>query len=491
MSKADKAPILLRLNHGLWEKRMNRSFGGHAKEEYLASFEGERLASILRRVSVRRIAPAIWAIFCDLLALSGAIIGGTPSAATAERPTTTEVFRIARAGNPIVLPVTIGEKTCNLLFDTGTTTTAVDVSLMSLLGPPTRVDRIDTSVAAEPIEVTFYKAPRLCLGRRPLGGVAEMSCLDLRKDGLAELVGIDGLLGMDALKGMIVQIDFDRGELSLLPAVPEDAGEAVTMDVVAGHPYVAVLAEGEQVKYLFAPPPRFLLDTGAIGRGSGAMKKDLFGLLCHSGVLYDTRDTLCVTLAGEMTTRSARVPVVRLAPFEHRGLIFAEGRSNLLSLSYLSRYRVILDFRENRLFLSAGARYAEPDWHDLSGISFEMTNREALITDVDKPSAASAAGLRPGDAIREIDGVRASSLSATDVQRILSTPAVRSLMVRRGYTVTRLRLVLAGTIPKPPPPRNYVLGPDKRLHPVGDDGDEAARCKCGEKMYVNPLIEDK
>lgn len=389
-------------------------------------------------------------------------------AAASERPKrTARTLRVPKWGNPLLLCVTIGAEPYRFLLDTGSARTCLDESLRHLLGGATRTEWIYTTIDNDPIEVQLFKAPALALGGSRIRGVSEMHCLDFNEKGLVvDGAALNGLLGMDALNDSIAQIDFDRGELSLLTSVPDDAGEMFPMGFVRGVPSVAVQAGGAFVEY--RDVPRFQLDTGDLSPHSGTLSAALFETLGRCEQLYSFSESKRATIIAAKTTRDARLTTLFLGSFEQRSLIFAEGSQNSLSLDFLSRYRVVFDFPGKRLFLTPTSRHAERDRRNLSGLSWRVIDGNVIITRVRESSPASAAGLRAGDVILQVDRHRANRLSALDFRRIITTPSTRLITVRRGMEKLHMPLFLPADSGVPLRPRAYTLAPNGRMIPAED-----------------------
>ncbi len=188
-----------------------------------------------------------------------------------------QVFQVAKGGEPILLPVLIGGKPYNFIFDTGSGNSMFSTRLKHLLGGPTHSRQVVTTIQPGPFETMLFRAPPITLAHTGRRDVSEVLCVDLKA--LEPFFGkrVDGVLGFDAVRDLIVQVNFDRGELSILPKVPADAGKEVQLWVVEGIP--AVLLE------LDAGPDFFRIATGRVGAASGSLAARKFGLLMDAGQL--------------------------------------------------------------------------------------------------------------------------------------------------------------------------------------------------------------
>lgn len=377
------------------------------------------------------------------LALAIAVLGSLRAVSAQDAPVpatrTRQVFRLAKPGHPILLPIEIGGGRYPFLLDTGCTNTAFDPALKPLLRG--RRSRVRMHTPDGDCDMDLFAAPPLSLGAVPLNGVRDVVCIDFEV--LRETYGevAWGALGMDAIKSMIVQIDFDRNELSLLPSVPDDAGEPFGLSRLSGVPAVHVEV-GELTDAHDRIRRPFMIDTGLLCPGSGLLERELFDSLLTKRALYRLADETQHSAAGLTTTRTGRISGLRLGPFQQRGLIVSESGFNSLSLGYLSRYRVIFDFPNDRMYLSPRACAQHADLKSLAGMRLVWLCGDLLIKSVDDGGAADNGCLVAGDVILEIGGVPTKSLNAEKLARILGTPATRSIVVRRGQSTAFTKIEL-------------------------------------------------
>jgi carboxyl-terminal processing protease len=93
-------------------------------------------------------------------------------------------------------------------------------------------------------------------------------------------------------------------------------------------------------------------------------------------------------------------------------------------------------------------------------LSIDIDERTGLLTVVTPPpgSPAAHAGLRPGDVITSIDGVRSDTILLADaVDRIRGEPGtVVTLGIRRGDSVSTIEITRAEIVPEPPVEHHLV-----------------------------------
>jgi hypothetical protein len=275
----------------------------------------------------------------------------------------------------------------------------------------------------------------MALGARSLQTIPEVLCVDLGGARRSYGKPIFGFLGMDAIWTMIVRIDFDSGELSVLPSLPADIGEPLELFRDRGLPCASVRVAGR-------PPTRFTIDTGAGDTGSGDLESQLFSSLLEAGALSVVGDRLTATVARTTRARLGRVAELRIGTNRHSDLIFQESSRNAVSLDFLSRYVVVFDFPSKRMYLSPGKRFNDPDRHDLSGLHLSTVDDKRIVKSLDDHSAAQRAGLRVGDVLLNIDQTAVDSRSKRELRRMLGTPSTRWLTIRRGEATMQCTIEL-------------------------------------------------
>lgn len=342
-------------------------------------------------------------------------------------------FRIARDGGVISLPVDAGSSRRLFVFDTGSNMSAFDASLRPLLGGETRRRTFFTPNGSQ--RTSAFVPPSMSIGSRHLQTAPEVLCLNL--GGVRQYSGqpVFGVLGMDAIRTMIVRLDFDSGELWVLPSLPRDVGEPLELLGDRGIPCVGVRAGAK-------PHVLFSIDTGASGTGSGDLESGLFNALFEAGTLSVVGEVNATTIAGTTRERIGRIAELGIGSNRHSHLIFQESSRSALSLGFLSRYIVVFDFPNMRMYLSPGRRFNDPDRHDLSGLHLLRTDGKTIVESLDDQSSAKRAGLHTGDVLLSVDKTAVDSLAMLELRRMLGTPSTRLLTIRRGEATLRRTLEL-------------------------------------------------
>ena len=213
---------------------------------------------------------------------------------------------------------------------------------------------------------------------------------------------------MDWAAGRIVRIDFDRGTLEVLDAVPPDAGDPFPLSFKAGAPYVMA-----EVPALGAV--EFLVDTGSVG--AATIDAAAFDRLLAAEKRVSVVRAETVTPHGTAPTTVARLESLRLGRFETRNLWLQRRESGppSLGLDYWARFSVTFDFPRGRLFLKPGRFFDKQDRRTSAGLRMRTQGGALVVLAVEPDGPADRAGLAAGDVLvrfgdRSIAGLPAGAL---------------------------------------------------------------------------------
>ncbi len=382
-------------------------------------------------MSMRRQARSATAV-CMLVVWtqSFSLLGASEPDETASKPATRQSFKFDLDNGLVFVPVRIGAKEYQFVLDTGCTGIVFDTSLRPYLG-----QRIDTVGIEDPtgkgITLDLYAAPDAQVGSLPMNK-QPVACYDFTE--IREAVGRDihGILGMDFLKDWITAIDFDEGRLDFLPAgtAKQPAwGESITFDYDNnGSPQICSTL-GKDVETFF------MLDTG--DAGTGDLEEPFVMLLANFHEVRMTGNTRSMTISGSHLSKAIRLSQLTVGPFRHENLRFSCGNQNILGLGYLSRYRVTIDFPNQRLYLAKGKHFADRDQGSTCGLALLFKTRGIEVEFVDENSPAYAAGVRPKDILVELCGKPVSALKPSEIHRVLTAEGkpVRIAVERRGKRI--------------------------------------------------------
>jgi len=398
----------------------------------------------LRFVSSKRIASAAVAIACiSTLAMTQQL---QPQPAPAPSP----VIPIVRlpmdlfAGRvPFITIATKGGRLLHVILDTGANDDILNARVVSELHlhvlAPRRVEQPGGVVEMGKVDPTGIQ-----LGTHLVDSIQFVS---IPLDGLQPFLGrsIDGILGYGFLSRFVVEIDYDRREVSFFdPAayVAPRNGTVVPITFRGKSPLLSV--------HLARPDGALVttwleLDTGSfegLGLDGAWVKRE--GLLSLHG---PTRPIFGLAIGGETQGFRFRIPAAKVGPYtisrpvasattsEHSGSGFSDV-AGVLGGEILNRFRVILRFADSSIVLVPGPRLAKrSDWLDMlgaqvvaAGPAFNTLQVRAIMPG----TPASEAKLRVGDVIRAVDGFSGTELTLEQLAVLMGEPSRRTLRVKRG-----------------------------------------------------------
>lgn len=335
-----------------------------------------------------------------------------------------ERFAIARKGDAILVPVTIGRKEHLFLLDTGCSNTIFDSSLL-LPGDPKQ--SVVVATPSGPINADLYDPPEGSVRSLSFRGLKLVGKKDLAR--LREIIGqpIDGILGMDFLSGHIVHVDFDAGVLLFLKSIPKQPGKRVPLFFDQGN-VPAVRADLAGAGELC-----FTLDTGCIGPGSGSIYTDDLHELMRTGHLRHVGSLTSSTLHGSKEKRICRGRSLMLSEFSLESPIFDEdAEANRLGLTYLSRYAVTFDFPGKTAYLREGKCFSNRDCWTYCGVRVIRKAGSVIVESVDEGSPGEKARLKAGDVVLKVGPTRVEDVSLIELRRLLVSAERTTCMVKRN-----------------------------------------------------------
>ena len=296
----------------------------------------------------------------------------------------------------------------------------------------------------------FARLERLAIGGavaldRQLLRVLEMPGFDD-----VEGVQVDGVLGVELFKRLVVQIDYAGRELLLADAATFVAPPAATSLPITffGH-FPGIAAEIDGVA------GQFWLDTG--NRGGLVL---LVPFVEEHGLaaLYATsaETTIGWGIGGRAQGRLARggrlalgglhvdAPVLRL-PIDNGGALAIRHVAGNIGGEILRRFVVSFDYARGVVHLAPNAEAGQPFEVDRSGLWINRHAQGAVVGAVMAGGPADAAGVQVDDVIAAVDGASASTIGLDALRRLLANSPVGTRVVfdlRRGETRIRAALEL-------------------------------------------------
>ncbi|QDA61369.1 aspartyl protease family protein [Hymenobacter jejuensis] len=343
-----------------------------------------------------------------------------------------------------------GKGPYNFLLDTGVGISLItDPSLRQTLNLPIG-NRFQVAGAGEENAIQAFQSDGV---RVELPGVVApaLSFLVLSEDvlNLSGYVGvpIHGILGYDIFRSFVVEVR--PVELVLRFHDPymfrQPQGRSWTTIPLQLQGNKAYITTEVVVNDQLALPLKLVLDTGAGHALSLEVGSDPRLQLPPIRL----RSQLGRGLSGYINGFLGRVTALQIGKYRLKSLLtsFPDAdnvqqrvdipRNGNVGFELLKRFNMIIDYPHAQLMLRPNGLYRDPFEHDMSGFDLMATGpdlRRYIIMKVQPDSPASAANLHPNDEIVSINLQPASSMSLTQISRLLHSADGRLLLliVRRS-----------------------------------------------------------
>jgi len=265
---------------------------------------------------------------------------------------------------------------------------------------------------------------------------------------------VDGLLGYDFFKQFVVEIDYAAQRVNVYDPTnrPPVAGDRIPLRIVREHALVAatlVLSDGRSV------PGEFMVDTGwrsgvtlnapfsKAKRIPRTVEKTIEGIT-GIGIGGPTKDVIGRISSLKLGQFAVERPVVA---FSKSGIASDDSFSGIIGGEVLRRFKVVLDYPGQQMFLEPNPNFSEPYEFDMSGM-FLTAGAEGLdkiqVREVLNSSPAFEAGVRPGDVIAAVDNLVAAQLSLERVRKLFKERVGKEylLTVERGPRSLQVKIQL-------------------------------------------------
>lgn len=326
--------------------------------------------------------------------------------------------RFENWGEHLIIPVSVnGRPPLQMVFDTGMPIPGVLlyegalVDSMKLAFGPMQVD-VGGAGGGASVKARLATGVTLGVGALSVGGsIAIVMPPTPQMSGLH-----DGIIGASLFNGLIVSVDHDRGVMTLTQResfTPPAGATEVPLEVVGRHAYVkaGIVGANGQVT-----PLRLILDVGATHAVS--LNRRANPEISLPAGAFPTR--IGRGMSGAISGQVGRIAGFELggkrltgviatfpdSAFENpKGLDSGDGN---LGGGILGRFNVTLDYVGKRMYLVPNQRFADPFEWDMTGVTFDIGEGGLIeVKSVLPRSPGAEAGVKPGEALVAVDGVKA------------------------------------------------------------------------------------
>ena len=278
---------------------------------------------------------------------------------------------------------------------------------------------------------------------------------------LEEYVGskVDGILGAEFFKGIVLKIDYKKSELTLIDPAKFSKSkvknyQSFDIEINSSKPYINCITE---VRAGLALKTKLLLDTGAALTALFHHNTDT--LLSASGNVV--KGSLGKGLGGDIEGFSGRIHRLKLGDVIYFNNLISSfqdldstlikpekiNRNGLIGNLLLERFDVIIDFRTPKLYLKPKKDYNKEFDFDKSGMTvfaFGEALNKYYVKYVSDKSPASEADIRPGDIIQKIGIFSYKWYSLRQLNRVFSGRNGKKvkLKIKRGEELIKKEIIL-------------------------------------------------
>ena len=290
-------------------------------------------------------------------------------------------------------------------------------------------------------------------------GLFRQDVLVLEQDlnNLDQITGmnIDGIIGANVFKNLVVEIDYKRSKIKFTDPdkfVPPKRGfKVVDIDIKRNKPYIAcktglgsnnnidlnlLIDSGASLNYLLhenthpdVELPDFVI-PGNIGTGIGGNLKGFMGKVNYlefGGFNFNRVTTSFQSLDESILENNQYL------------------RNGIIGNKILERFTVIIDYPRQKLYLKARKfTFAKPFVYDKSGLVVFAIGRnfdKYYIKEVIPNTPADVAGVKAGDYISKFNGYNTKLLSLESITNSLSrkyNKKIRMVVIRDGVKIKKV-----------------------------------------------------
>ena len=252
---------------------------------------------------------------------------------------------------------------------------------------------------------------------------------------------VHGILGYELFSRFIIQIDYEKRMLTLM--LPEKFRkkrrfQAIPITIQDTKPYViapVVLDNGSTLK------AKLLVDSGA---SHGLMLEPTSDTIIH--VPKNAVSSLIGRgLGGEIVGKVGRIKSIDLGSYRLDHVIanfpdpnsYSDSikvgnvyRNGAIGGEILSRFNVVFDFPEEKLYLKKNASFKKNFYYNLSGVTLKAKGSQLNtfeVTEVRDQSPSQIGGILPGDIVLSLNGISTRELDLNVINGLLNSKPGRKV----------------------------------------------------------------
>lgn len=338
--------------------------------------------------------------------------------------------------NLIVVPVRINNTiTLKFILDTGAETAILTEKIYAEVLKLKYIRELTLSGAGVLDSIKAYVASgvRLSLGEGKIIGsalnllVLENDYLELNKNLGEEIYGI---FGYDLFRRFVVEINYDQNLLVVTRPKkfkPKKYFEVIPMALEGTKPYLRTVFCQEQT----CDTIKMMVDTGA----SHAALLDVTTTdhIVLPRQLISTH--LGQGLGGEIPGFIGRIEKCQIGSFGFEDLLISVplsgaytkaikrgSRHGTIGGDVLTRFHVIFDYSDEKIYLTKGRFYKAPFEFNMSGMSVVSDGEKLdilMVSRIKRNTPAYLAGIQEGDRILRINGMTLKNANISEIQMLL------------------------------------------------------------------------
>lgn len=312
-----------------------------------------------------------------------------------------------------------GKMKVPFVFDTGASTTVLDSTAAQYL--QLKAEGRQTNIGAGgagSFPVVYNQSIELAKDEV----VNLMQCTIVNLQALRERTGEDfaGIIGYDLLKNYITSVDFDKKELVFDTKSPGNlSGYSRIAFTFGNNITIPQLPAGITLQNGTKLEGNVFFDSGAALTllvnspfKAANLPSSTLGKTVSSKVYDLTKENILQEIAIE----SIQIGEFRFSPLpislssDQKGVSAYNGYMGILGSRIISRFNLVLDYREKVIYLKPNQSHSATFDFPMSGLRFKKINGKVFISSVSEESPAAENGLKADQAVVSVDGYKGGDL---------------------------------------------------------------------------------